>query len=126
MKGPLAFLILALFSACGLSEAFAPNRAPHVVVGPSSTPSAHGRPVRSAGRGYSLIDGAGGRGRSSSAPASASSTTALGLKIKVDPDKAGKNKGINPGLAKGAAYGGSIVIAVLLPIIFLAWAALKH
>eukprot|EP00529_Nitzschia_sp_RCC80_P034267 CAMPEP_0113506260 /NCGR_PEP_ID=MMETSP0014_2-20120614/35806_1 /TAXON_ID=2857 /ORGANISM="Nitzschia sp." /LENGTH=105 /DNA_ID=CAMNT_0000401729 /DNA_START=161 /DNA_END=478 /DNA_ORIENTATION=- /assembly_acc=CAM_ASM_000159 len=52
------------------------------------------------------------------------STTALNLKI--DPSELKSTKGVNPGAAKGAAYAGSIVIAVLLPVAFLAWSALQH
>jgi hypothetical protein len=50
-----------------------------------------------------------------------SSSTQLSLKIKLDPE-ASKKK-VNPGAFKGAAYGGSIVVAVLLPLAFLVWAA---
>jgi hypothetical protein len=50
-------------------------------------------------------------------------TTALNLKVKIDPEKA-KNKNV-AGNAKMAAYSGSIVIAILLPVIFLVWSALK-
>ena len=53
-----------------------------------------------------------------------STTTALNLKI--DPSELKSTKGVNPGAAKGAAYAGSIVIAVLLPLVFLAWSALQH
>eukprot|EP00529_Nitzschia_sp_RCC80_P034592 CAMPEP_0113485272 /NCGR_PEP_ID=MMETSP0014_2-20120614/24396_1 /TAXON_ID=2857 /ORGANISM="Nitzschia sp." /LENGTH=104 /DNA_ID=CAMNT_0000378909 /DNA_START=93 /DNA_END=407 /DNA_ORIENTATION=- /assembly_acc=CAM_ASM_000159 len=52
------------------------------------------------------------------------STTALNLKI--DPSELKSTKGVNPGAAKGAAYAGSIVVAVLLPVAFLAWSALQH
>jgi hypothetical protein len=55
--------------------------------------------------------------------APSSTTTSLQLKIKIDPEKAKiKNAA---GMAKGAAYGGSILIAVLLPVAFLIWAAIK-
>ncbi|KAL3790222.1 hypothetical protein HJC23_005594 [Cyclotella cryptica] len=52
------------------------------------------------------------------------STTALQLKVKVDPEAKG-NKNV-AGNAKMAAYGGSIVVAVLLPVAFLIWAAVSH
>mmetsp|Transcript_18304 Transcript_18304/g.51007 ORF Transcript_18304/g.51007 Transcript_18304/m.51007 type:complete len:108 (-) Transcript_18304:184-507(-) len=51
-----------------------------------------------------------------------SSTTALNLKVKVDPDAKTNNAAGN---AKAAAYGGSIAVAALLPIIFLVWSALN-
>ena len=53
-----------------------------------------------------------------------SSSTALQLKVKVDPDAKG-NKNID-GNTRMAAYGGSIVVAALLPLAFLVWAALSH
>jgi hypothetical protein len=50
-------------------------------------------------------------------------TTSTQLHLKVDPNSI-KNKNKNSmGVAKGAAYGGSIAVAVLLPVVFLAWAA---
>ncbi|KAL7481318.1 hypothetical protein ACHAW6_007000 [Cyclotella cf. meneghiniana] len=52
------------------------------------------------------------------------SSTALQLKVKVDPEAKG-NKNVT-GNAKMAAYGGSIVVAVLLPVAFLIWAAVSH
>jgi hypothetical protein len=51
------------------------------------------------------------------------STKALNLKVKVDPDAAKKKNAL--GNAKMAAYGGSVAIAILLPVIFLVWSALK-
>jgi hypothetical protein len=49
------------------------------------------------------------------------SSTALNLKVKVDPEaKGGKNV---KGNAKMAAYGGSVVFALLLPVAFLVWSA---
>ena len=53
-------------------------------------------------------------------------TTATALNLKIDPSELKSKKGVNPGAAKGAAYAGSIVIAVLLPVVFLAWSALQH
>ena len=51
------------------------------------------------------------------------SRTALNLKVKVDPDaKGGDNV---KGKAKMAAYGGSIVFALLLPVAFLVWSAVS-
>ena len=52
------------------------------------------------------------------------STTALQLKVKIDPEAKG-NKNV-AGNAKMAAYGGSVVVAVLLPVVFLIWAAVSH
>ena len=52
------------------------------------------------------------------------SSTALNLKVKVDPEKSVKG-GFNPAAFKGLAYGGSIVVAVFLPVAFLAWSALN-
>lgn len=52
------------------------------------------------------------------------SSTALNLKIKVDESAQDSNR-INPGAFRGAAYGGSILVAVALPLVFLVWAALK-
>mmetsp|Transcript_11393 Transcript_11393/g.26789 ORF Transcript_11393/g.26789 Transcript_11393/m.26789 type:complete len:110 (-) Transcript_11393:689-1018(-) len=54
--------------------------------------------------------------------AQSSSTTALNLKVKVDPNAKTNN---SAGNAKAAAYGGSIAVAALLPIIFLVWSALN-
>eukprot|EP00536_Pseudo-nitzschia_multiseries_P010845 jgi/Psemu1/289324/fgenesh1_pg.347_\ len=56
-----------------------------------------------------------------SAQSSSSTTTALNLKVKVDPNAKTKNAAGN---AKAAAYGGSIAIAALLPVIFLVWSAI--
>ncbi|KAL3771622.1 hypothetical protein ACHAWO_009782 [Cyclotella atomus] len=53
-----------------------------------------------------------------------SSSTALGLKVKVDPDAKGNNNAA--GNAKMAAYGGSILIAIALPFVFLIWSAVKN
>lgn len=51
------------------------------------------------------------------------SRTALNLKVKVDPDaKGGDNV---KGKAKMAAYGGSVVFALLLPVAFLVWSAVS-
>ena len=52
-------------------------------------------------------------------------TTSTQLQLKIDPNtiKKGNNKNAS-GMAKGAAYGGSVAVAVLLPVAFLAWAAL--
>ncbi|KAL7428171.1 hypothetical protein ACHAXH_001736 [Discostella pseudostelligera] len=56
-------------------------------------------------------------------PSSTSTSTALQLKVKVDPEaKKTKNAAGN---AKMAAYGGSVVIALLLPIAFLVWSAVS-
>lgn len=54
---------------------------------------------------------------------SATSSTALNLKVKVDPN-AKKTKNVK-GEAKMAAYGGSVAIAVLLPVAFLVWSAVS-
>ena len=54
---------------------------------------------------------------------STNSHSALQLKVKVDPD-AKKTKN-TAGNAKMAAYGGSVVIALLLPIAFLVWSAVS-
>lgn len=58
------------------------------------------------------------------AASAASTSTALALKIKVDPDAKGNNN--VTGNAKMAAYGGSVIIAVLLPVFFLIWSAVSH
>ncbi|CAB9511100.1 expressed unknown protein [Seminavis robusta] len=60
---------------------------------------------------------------SSFSPFVAETSTSLNLKVKVDPEQS-KNRS-NPAAMKGAAYGGSIAIAVLLPVAFLVWAATK-
>ena len=60
---------------------------------------------------------------SSSPFAAEDSSTALHLKVKVDPNAAAKGNAL--GKSKAAAYGGSVAIAVLLPVVFLVWAALK-
>jgi hypothetical protein len=49
--------------------------------------------------------------------------TTTSLSLKIDPKEIKNKKGNALGAAKGAAYGGSIVIAVLLPVIFLIWSA---
>ena len=61
---------------------------------------------------------------SGSSPFQPQSSTSLNLKVKVDPEAA-KSKRTNPAAFKNAAYGGSIAIAVALPLIFLVWSALK-
>jgi hypothetical protein len=53
-----------------------------------------------------------------------SSSTALGLKVKVDPDAKGNNNAA--GNAKMAAYGGSVLIAIALPFVFLIWSAVNN
>ncbi|KAL7555866.1 hypothetical protein ACA910_009945 [Epithemia clementina (nom. ined.)] len=54
----------------------------------------------------------------------ATSSTALEMvKVKIDPNK--KQDKINKGDLKMAAYGGSIAIGVLLPLIFVIWAAVS-
>lgn len=63
------------------------------------------------------------RGIPSSSSSSSFSNSALQLKVKVDPD-AKKTKN-TAGNAKMAAYGGSVIIAVLLPIAFLVWSAVS-
>ena len=65
------------------------------------------------------------RGPVPTSPFSAETSTTLNLKVKVDTVKVEKSNKINPGAFKGAAYGGSIAIAVLLPVAFLIWAATK-
>ena len=65
------------------------------------------------------------RGPVPSSPFTAETSTSLNLKVKVDTVKVGKSNKMNPGAAKGAASGGSIAIAVLLPVAFLVWAATK-
>jgi hypothetical protein len=59
-------------------------------------------------------------------PPSSSSITALNLKVKIDPEASKKkgNKNV-AGNAKMAAYGGSVVIALMLPIAFLVWSAVS-
>jgi hypothetical protein len=44
--------------------------------------------------------------------------------VKVDPDAKGNNNAA--GNAKMAAYGGSILIAIALPFVFLIWSAVKN
>mmetsp|Transcript_13752 Transcript_13752/g.20151 ORF Transcript_13752/g.20151 Transcript_13752/m.20151 type:complete len:99 (-) Transcript_13752:254-550(-) len=51
-----------------------------------------------------------------------STTTQLHLKIKVDPDEVAKGANAK-GNAKMAAYGGSVLIALALPFVFLVWSA---
>ena len=62
-------------------------------------------------------------GPSFEVPSSAASSTALNLKVKVDPNKKTSN---TTGNAKMAAYGGSVVIAVALPVLFLIWSAVSN
>ena len=46
------------------------------------------------------------------------------LQLRIDPKELEKNNSNNAAAnMKGAAYGGSIAIAVLLPVVFLVWAA---
>lgn len=52
-----------------------------------------------------------------------SSTTQLHLKVKVDPNKVAT--GNAKGQAKMAAYGGSVLIALALPFVFLIWSAVN-
>jgi hypothetical protein len=58
------------------------------------------------------------------APCTPFSSTSLHLKIKVDPE-AEKSNRVNPAVFKNAAYGGSIALAVILPLAFIIWAAFK-
>jgi hypothetical protein len=51
--------------------------------------------------------------------------TALHLKVKIDPEAAKKGNKNVAGNAKMAAYGGSVVIALMLPIAFLVWSAVS-
>lgn len=53
-----------------------------------------------------------------------SSSTALGLKVKVDPNAKGNDNAA--GNAKMAAYGGSVLVALALPFVFLIWSAVGH
>jgi hypothetical protein len=56
----------------------------------------------------------------------ATSSTALSLKLNVkELEKNASNKNTSANV-KGAAYGGSIVIAILLPVAFLVWSATSH
>jgi hypothetical protein len=50
-------------------------------------------------------------------------STSLQLKIKVDPDAKG-NKNVD-GNVRMAAYGGSVLVALALPFIFLIWSAVN-
>ena len=46
------------------------------------------------------------------------------MQLKLDPNELEKNaSNNNAGNLKGAAYGGSIAVAALLPVAFLVWAA---
>lgn len=65
------------------------------------------------------------RGPVPTSPFAAGTSTTLNLKVKVDTVKVEKSNKVNPGAFKGAAYAGSIAIAVLLPVVFLVWAATK-
>ena len=56
---------------------------------------------------------------------SSGTTTALRLKVKIDPEAKNKGNKNVAGNAKMAAYGGSVVIALLLPIAFLVWSAVS-
>ena len=60
---------------------------------------------------------------SSSSAAAGTTATALYLKVKIDPNAKG-NKNV-AGNARMAAYGGSVVIALMLPIAFLVWSAVS-
>ena len=53
-----------------------------------------------------------------------STTSSTALNLKVDPNSIKGNKN-ESGNAKMAAYGGSVAIAVLLPIAFLIWSAVS-
>jgi hypothetical protein len=56
----------------------------------------------------------------------ATSSTALSLKLNVkELEKNASNKNTSANV-KGATYGGSIVIAILLPVAFLVWSATSH
>ena len=52
------------------------------------------------------------------------SSTALNLKVKIDPNAKKETKNVK-GNQKMAAYGGSVAIAVLLPVAFLVWSAVS-
>lgn len=51
-------------------------------------------------------------------PAVESSSTALHLRVKVDPEDMKQDR-INPAVFKNAAYVGSVLIALALPLFFL-------
>lgn len=53
-----------------------------------------------------------------------STVTSTALNLKVDPNSIKGNKN-EKGNAKMAAYGGSVAIAVLLPVAFLIWSAVS-
>ena len=55
-------------------------------------------------------------------PSTVTSSTALNLKVDPNSIKGNKNE---KGNAKMAAYGGSVAIAVLLPVAFLIWSAVS-
>ncbi|VEU45191.1 unnamed protein product [Pseudo-nitzschia multistriata] len=98
MNKPTAFLLLALALARG-SLAFTTS-------GPRSALSARAAPLPV-----------------SEMPTHQGATsTSLNLKVKVDPNAKTKN---SAGNAKAAAYGGSIAIAALLPVIFLVWSVVN-
>jgi hypothetical protein len=94
MNKLISFLIAALFAVNGVA-AFTSVKAPTGLIQRIAVPTS---------------------------PFMAETSTSLNLKIKIDPEES-KNR-VNPGAYKGAAYAGSIAIAVLLPVVFLVWASI--
>lgn len=62
---------------------------------------------------------------SSFGPAVEFPSTSTALNLKVDPNSIKGNKN-DKGNAKMAAYGGSVAVAVALPVLFLIWSQLSH
>ncbi|KAL3915495.1 MAG: hypothetical protein SGILL_005626 [Bacillariaceae sp.] len=110
MNRLLTLLALALIAATASVNAF-------VVGGPQRTASVSS---------LSKNGGAAGRTFQTSTTTQITSTPTTALSLKVDPNSIKKNNSNLSGKAKGAAYGGSIAIAVLLPVAFLVWSAVSH
>ena len=119
MKSIVAFLLLVVALTSSTSFAFTlPNH--HAVTAAADPQSSLLFTVTTVPRTPLLSPGV-----TTSSTKTTRSTTAL--RLKVDPEalkKNAKNKNVS-GTSKMAAYGGSVVIALLLPVAFLVWSAVS-
>ena len=117
MKSIVAFLLLVVALASSTSFAFTLPH--HHVVTAATNPQSLLFTVATVPRTPLLSPGL--------TTSSTKTTRTTALRLKVDPEalkKNAKNKNVS-GTSKMAAYGGSVVIALLLPIAFLVWSAVS-
>ena len=119
MKSIVAFLLLVV--ALTSSTSFAFTLPHHHAVTAAAEPQSSLFTVTTVPRTSLLSSGV-----TTSSP-STTTTSSTALRLKVDPEalkKNAKNKNVS-GTGKMAAYGGSVVIALLLPVAFLVWSAVS-